>query len=576
MTITPAKRRRLSALAALLLLAVGLAAWLARRGPLEVAGQGPTDGLFRAAGVVHVHTTLSDGGGPPEEVVAEARAAELKFIAITDHNNLDAKPIEGYREGVLVLVGTELSTTAGHIVGLGIPDPVFRFSGDARDGLEDVRDLGGISFAAHPLTPRDDLRWTGWDLPGPWGMELINGDSEVRASGLRLLATAGLYLLNERQALLRSLTPPDAAVARWDALLRERHVPGIAGADAHSRLALTARWSLRFPSYRSMFSVIRNHVLLPTPLSGDAAADARLVLGALGHGRSYVGLDAIAPAGDFYFVVEGQGRRWTMGDQVPLAAGLKLRAGGRIPAGARITLLRDGAKLVEAEGPIDVDVPGPGVYRVEVRVAGWGIPWILTNPIHVFDEPTLLRRAARAAWPEPTPAPAPVEPIDGFEGGTVFRSGSRPGDALAPGILDPAGGEGGGGAARLAFRIAAPVPGEPPPYCAIVNREARDLSGRAGLVFSIRADGAYRIWAQVRDDNPAASNEGTEWWYASARTSTEWRKVALPFDRFRSFGPRTDGRLDLDRVRGIAFVLEPATVKPGTKGVIWIDDLGLY
>jgi hypothetical protein len=582
MAVTPERRARFSAratavaLAALVLLGLAAAIGLARRGPLDVEGEAPPDGLFRAAGAVHVHTTLSDGGGPPEEVVAAARAAGLAFVAITDHNNLDAKPVEGYRDGVLVLVGTELSTTAGHVVGLGIPDPVFRFSGDALDGLEDIRDLGGISFAAHPLSPRDDLRWTGWDLAGPWGLELLNGDSEVRAAGARLLATAALYLVDERKALLQSLEPPDAALARWDALLRERPVPGIAGADAHSRLALTARWTVRFPSYRSIFAVIRNHVLLPVPLAGKADADARLVLDALGRGRSYVGLDAIAPAGEVFFTVEGNGRRWTMGDAVPFAPGLELRAGGRWPRGARLTLLRDGTKHLEADGPIRVAVPGPGVYRIEIRVPGWRIPWVLTNPIHVFDEATLRRRAARAAWPEPTAPPAPVELIDDFDGGTVFRSAARPEESLEPGILDLAGGRDGGGAARLAFHIAAPAPQGPPPYCAIVNREERDLSGRRGLTFSIQADGVYRIWVQVRDFNPAAGDEATEWWYASARTATEWRRVALPFARFRSFNPATDGRLDLDKVRGIAFVLEPATVKPGTRGVIWIDEVGVY
>ena len=88
---------------------------------------------------------------------------------ITDHNNLDAKRWEGYHDGVLVIVGTEISTTAGHVLGLGIPDPVFRFSGDARDALDDVRALHGSAFAAHPTSPRPDFRWTGWDLPGPVG-----------------------------------------------------------------------------------------------------------------------------------------------------------------------------------------------------------------------------------------------------------------------------------------------------------------------------------------------------------------------------------------------------------------------
>ena len=37
-----------------------------------------------------------------------------------------------------------------------------------------------------------------------------------------------------------------------------------------------------------------------------------------------------------------------------------------------------------------------------------------------------------------------------------------------------------------------------------------------------------------------------------------------------------DGRLDLDKVRNIVFVLDRGAEKPGTVGTIWIDDVGLY
>jgi len=52
--------------------------------------------------------------------------------------------------------------------------------------------------------------------------------------------------------------------------------------------------------------------------------------------------------------------------------------------------------------------------------------------------------------------------------------------------------------------------------------------------------------------------------------------VAIPFARLRSINPRTDGRLDLDKVRALVFVLDRGVDKPGTKGTIWIDDLGVY
>ncbi len=96
------------------------------------------------------------------------------------------------------------------------------------------------------------------------------------------------------------------------------------------------------------------------------------------------------------------------------------------------------------------------------------------------------------------------------------------------------------------------------------------------MVFSIRGDGLYRLWVQVRDENAASGDEGMESWFASVRTAPDWRRVALPFARLRSTNPHTDGRLDLDKVRALVFLIDRGTVKPGTRGTIWLDDIGVY
>lgn len=561
----------------LVLLALAVAAGLfcvrtALWRPYAVTGDVPPGS--RAVGVVHVHTTLSDGGGTPEEVVRAARAAGLQFVVLTDHNNLDAKPLEGYHDGVLVIVGTEISTTAGHVVALGIPDPVYRFSGDAGDALDDVRSLGGAAFAAHPLSPREDFRWTGWDLPGPWGIELVNGDSQWRAAGWgRLLRTAALYPLNARYALLGSVTPPRETLARWDALLARRHATGIAGADAHNRVALSKRFAPRFPSYESVFALARNHVLLEAPLTGDATADTRAIVDALSRGRSYVGLDALADASGFTFESSA---RTTMGQTIPPSPSLTVRAGGRVPSGTRVVILRDGTSIAEGVGSIDIGAAAPGVYRAEAYVPGWDVPWVLTNPIEVFDAPAASERDQRAAWPPAPPVPAAFETLDAFEGSTAFAPGFDTASAQNADVIDPRGGADGKGAARIAFRLGVPTDGHPDVFNALVDGSARDLTGRNGLVLSVRADGVYRVWLQVRDQNPASKDEQTEWWFASLRTSTEWQRVAVPFARLRSINPNTDGQLDLDRVKALVLVLDKGSVKPGTKGTIWVDDLGTF
>ncbi len=559
-----------------LVAAVGWLGQVALWRPLGLVGPLPADGYHRFAGVVHVHTTLSDGGGTPQEVIAAARSVGLRFLALSDHNNLEAKPIEGYHQGVLVLVGSELSTPSGHLLGLGLDhDPAYRFSGDGLDELEDVRDLGGIAFAAHPFSGRSDLRWTGWELPGPWGIELLNGDSEWRRAGPRLLLTVGLYELNPRYALLQSLNPPDEALRRWDEVLARRDAVGIAGADAHSRLPITKTLRLRFPSYESVFSLVRDHLLLERPLSGDVEADRTAVLDALRRGRFYVGLDALAPADGFSFTVESEaGRRWTMGEGLPPLAGARVRAGGRVPKGTRLVLRKDGKPLAESVESLDVPLAGSGIYRVEARVPGWRVPWVVTNPIAVFDQPTRERRQAAAAWPLP-PRPREVRSLSALPGTARFTPELDPSswmDRSLAGGAGPSGTE----AMRLAFRLGAPSASQSFTWCALVNRQARDLSGYEGLRFWIKADGEYRIWVQLRDVNPQSADEGLEWWLASVRTSPDWREAFLPFSRFRTINRRTDGRLDVDQTRAIVFVLDGASVKVGTQGTVWIADPAVY
>lgn len=565
----------------LLLAGLGLAAapllLVAARRPLRVVGEAPRDGLVRVPAIFHVHTTLSDGSGTPSEVIRAAREAGVAVLGISDHNNLDALPYQGYHDGVLVLAGSELSTPSGHLLGLGLErDPAFRFNGDALDALDDVRRLGGVAFAAHPFSPRADLRWGGFELPGSWGLELVNGDSDARRAGPRLLLTALLYRFNPDYALLSAQPGIDHALARWDALLAERDVAGLAGADAHARLSLTRSRALRFPAYASLFRQARNQLLLREPLSGNLAADRSAVLEALSAGRFYLGFESLAPTDGFFFTVEaGSGTRAGIGDTLAAGGSLRARAGGRVPPGTRVVLLRDGRPLGEGLSGIDLPVPGPGVYRVEARIGDWPMPWLLTNPIYVFDAAQREARRQRAAWPGPPAPPREAAPL-AFAAEPGFSAEHDPLSRMGESVGAPGGGPGGADALELAFRLAAPSPQQPFTWCALVNREPRDLGGWRGLRMRVRADGEYGLWVQLRDANPRSKDEGLEWWMAAARSSPEWSELRLPFDRFRSINPNSDGRLDLDQLRALVLVLDHASVKPGTEGRIWLSQIEVY
>jgi 3',5'-nucleoside bisphosphate phosphatase len=61
---------------------------------------------------LHTHTTVSDGGDSPTELVHKAAAAGLDTIAVTDHDNdagCDEAVAEGDRAGVEVVRGVEIS-----------------------------------------------------------------------------------------------------------------------------------------------------------------------------------------------------------------------------------------------------------------------------------------------------------------------------------------------------------------------------------------------------------------------------------------------------------------------------------
>jgi hypothetical protein len=169
-----------------------------------------------------------------------------------------------------------------------------------------------------------------------------------------------------------------------------------------------------------------------------------------------------------------------------------------------------------------------------------------------------------------------VTPLAALPGSSAFAAEFDPSSWVGSGVLAAGAAPGGGDVLELAFRLGAPTAAQPFTWCALVNRQARDLSAWAGLRFRVKADGEYRVWVQVRDVNPASADEGLEWWLASVRTSADWREVALPFARFRTINKKSDGRLDPDKARAIVFVLDGAAVRPGTRGTIWLSDLGVY
>jgi predicted metal-dependent phosphoesterase TrpH len=115
-----------------------------------------TDRLGRAD--LHIHTLASDGTAGVGEILDHvAASAELDVIAITDHERIDAalaaRAMAGDRGLAFeVVVGEEVTTLGGHLLGLWLERPVRPFR-SLRSTIAAIHDQGGLAIPAHPLVP---------------------------------------------------------------------------------------------------------------------------------------------------------------------------------------------------------------------------------------------------------------------------------------------------------------------------------------------------------------------------------------------------------------------------------------
>ncbi len=101
-----------------------------------------------------MHTTASDGWPSPHEVVDHARATGLDVIAVTDHDTIEGA-LRAYdhaagRSKLQVVVGEEVSSRDGHIVGLFIEKRI-RPGMSAAATVHAIHDQGGVAVAVHPF-----------------------------------------------------------------------------------------------------------------------------------------------------------------------------------------------------------------------------------------------------------------------------------------------------------------------------------------------------------------------------------------------------------------------------------------
>src|SRR5262249_7092965 len=152
----------------------------------------------------------------------------------------------------------------------------------------------GFGFAAHPDSPKPDLRWRDWSVPLD-GLEWLNADSEWRdETRTALTRTFVTYWFRGPESIAAMFDRPVATLARWDHLTASARIVGIAGHDTHARLPLQQGAepgegpSLHTPSYGSSFEAMATRVMVPARFGrsdASAASDAAELLGALRAGH---------------------------------------------------------------------------------------------------------------------------------------------------------------------------------------------------------------------------------------------------------------------------------------------------
>lgn len=105
---------------------------------------------------LHLHTDFSDGLHSPRQVVQSASKAGLPMIAVTDHDTMEgALRAQEYSLrrpdlGVQVILGEEVSTLNGHVIGIFLKKFIpARLS--AKRTVELIHQQNGIAILAHPF-----------------------------------------------------------------------------------------------------------------------------------------------------------------------------------------------------------------------------------------------------------------------------------------------------------------------------------------------------------------------------------------------------------------------------------------
>jgi len=207
---------------------------------------------------LHIHTRFSDGWPGPVEVVRRARRLGLDVIAVTDHDTIEgaAWASEYSRRlgrGPEVVIGEEVSTRHGHVVGLFLEKRI-RPGLSAAATVTAIHEQGGIAFAPHPFWRTTQPRRQRTRPRGAHGVGWLAGELDFDAIEVDN-STPGFHLINQlalrlnEEARRAPLGNSDAHIL--DAIGRSYSTfPGRSAADLRRAIedGKTQPHALRYPA----------------------------------------------------------------------------------------------------------------------------------------------------------------------------------------------------------------------------------------------------------------------------------------------------------------------------------------
>jgi len=345
--------------------------------------------LNQYSGIIHVHSTYSDGARPVSEIMDIANELDINFLLLTDHNTLKGKEdgLEGWYNNVLLGIGAELNDRddRNHYLSFDIPKS-FPFSLESTSYIKEVHKSGGFGIVAHPFESRYKIAkyppypWTNWDSNLFDGMEIWNQMSEwmeglTNFNGIR-------RILHPRRSII---TPKKRTLKKWDEINLDRKVVGIGGVDAHGHIHKIFKLiPMRVFRYKISFKTIRTHILCQEKLdkSKPFTAGLKTVYEAIKDARCFISNYYYGDASSFRVFAENEQGRAGIGETLKYLPGTNIFVTN--PREARTMLIRNGITIARENGArITFKLKESGVYRVETHVENK--PWIFSNHIRLVD-----------------------------------------------------------------------------------------------------------------------------------------------------------------------------------------------